>query len=415
MDAPRGPLHCQCGHPLKPEDERCPECATINPHFVAESRSPPEPQPPEPLAEEAEPDETPPAAAAAVSAINSGFDELLEELADAHNSGCKVIANVGYSESGKSWFIARMGRLRGATRTTLYSTLKPKEEIQVESNTYLARTKASEAYVWHLMATENLTNIRSGNWLVVDVAGELVSKRTFFTEKSRFHDVLFMTLAHASAIVLMVDGRPLAEALSSTSMEPGGPGFIQDEKHVLLMNRLIQLIRLIDEWKRRNGGPPQMAARVAEMREWLQANHHRNLGKNLAPIPVPMLMLTSKGDALIQLEEHSEAVFEAPGPDPTRFAESLLKETHELAKGNFGFFRWGFVAPFVGQPAKTGADPDPSEKIHFGRPSFGVTQALSWLDEELRPRILRDPLLTRDALHRIWRWRPHMPTRKRGP
>jgi hypothetical protein len=432
MNASRQPGVCrECGRAVIPSDKQCPSCHTPNPDHVFDPDAgaivPAPVHPPEVRIVPASPAPSPspaaePAPSAAPtfqrSAVDLSFDDLLVRLARDEQDGCKVIANIGFSESGKTWLVARMGKQRGGLMNTwLYSMRKPSEQKIIRTGDQLARTPLHESYVWHLGATKRLLAARSGNWRVIDIAGEQVSDLHFamkLAQGSRIHDVLLMTIAHASALVLVIDGRPIAQRLGefSSPAEAARACHAVDEVNELILNELLRLVRFVYAWCNEHGKPGKPED-LAGLREAIRLNPEMSLGTVGEPLDLPTQLLISKADSLVTLPTGRPGLFPAPGPDAARFAATFLPNTYRVALNNLAVFRWGFAAPFVGQPSKVaGAVPDLSEVIDFSRRSFGVDTILAWLDAELSTPRAGNGLMAQQALSRFRRWLPLLPWRR---
>src|SRR5262249_16073920 len=155
----RDPGYCaECGEPLVPDLRQCPKCRAPNPGFAPFVVSRPQslsvlPKPVPVLEEQPQP----PAA----------FESVLAELAEAQSSRCHVIANIGLTEAGKSWLIARMGKLSGGTyRASLYSSDGQVQHAHLMSSQLLPRTAVDQAYIWHLEPGAGDQRNRSGSWRI---------------------------------------------------------------------------------------------------------------------------------------------------------------------------------------------------------------------------------------------------------
>lgn len=120
-------------------------------------------------------------------------------------------------------------------------------------------------------------------------------------------------------------------------------------------------------------------------------------------LSVPALLMISKVDALIRLPPHPQG----PPFCPLQYAQERLPRLHRKALENISVTRWAAAAPFAGQ---SGASP--RQILDFERKSFGVAEALEWLDSELLPS-RREPLTAQWALSRVGRWSPF--TRRHVP
>jgi hypothetical protein len=421
MNSVRDPGYCaECGEPLVPDLRQCPKCRAPNPGFtpfvvatrprsipILETTLPP-PPPPQPTA----------------------FEAVLAEMAEAQASGCHVIANIGLTEAGKSWLIARMGKLGGGTyRASLYSSDGQVQHAHLMSSQLLPRTAVDQAYIWHLEPGPGNQRNRSGSWRIVDIAGELVADLSFVPKivgGSGLHDLLLMTLAQARALVIVIDGLELARSWDTDFEAAEQPleerRISLDERYAEIVNELVRLLRFMQEWQNLNGAVctseqlvelkraisdnPQLQVRRDELNPSAGAETGR------AWLSLPTLFVISKADALVRLDPTSQARFAAPGPDALHFAEQYFPATLERALHNIATFRWAFAAPFVGQPDLT-ANPragDRSLRLDFERASFGVKQAMQWLDSELLnkgvARTKLGALTVRDAVHDVRRWLP---------
>jgi hypothetical protein len=347
----------------------------------------------------------------AAPAAGASFDSILRglavELASARASGCKVIVNVGQSGAGKSWLIARMGASRpGTRRATLYSEKRPPEEQVIQTGERLARTLADEIYVWHLEPKDPGTGraTRSGSWRIIDIAGELVSNPQFvnsITSGRPLYDLLTMTLAHASAVVLVIDGEDLSREDRAGARGHSAP---VDEQNAGMLNELVRLLAFLQHHT--PGAPPLDLEQLEGLKAKIRDNPRLDLGAAGHMLSVPVLLLVSKADAVAGL---------APGSDPLRYGSSRLPLTHAKALQTVRVARWAAAAPFVGQSSvadiaegagfAAGAA-SAREQLDFQRPSYGVGQALDWLDEELMERRMDTGLTTRRALSPVLRWVP---------
>lgn len=409
MNSVRDPGFCaECGEPLVPDLRQCPKCHADNPSFAPFSLGRVVAVP-VPVVE-------PPPVAAASTAIK--FNSVLGELAQAQSTQCHVIANIGLSEAGKSWLIARMGKLSGGTyRAALYSSDGQVSHAHLMSSQLLPRTAVDQAYVWHLEPGAGQQRNRSGAWRIVDIAGELVTDLGFIPKivgGSSLHDLLLMTLSQASALVITIDGRELARSFETARGEALQASL--DERYSEIVNELVRLLRFIDAWKHTNGAACS-SDKLRELKQAISDSPQLQVYRdtNGAPRPwctLPTLFVISKADALIQLEQ-SAARYESPGPDALHFAEQYFPATLRRAVHNIGTFRWAFAAPFVGQPefSSSAGSADRSLRLDFERASFGVRQAMQWLDTELLNRERSDALTVRDALHDFRRWLPSWVTR----
>lgn len=389
------PITCQnCGGALTPADEQCHFCGQPNPENMRARLRSIETLPRPSLVRQ---DTTRPLGLAA----DVWFKPILQELASAQATGCKVIANVGLSEAGKSWLIARMSKLRpGTHRSTLYSERERPVGRVLQSGDHLKRTTPDEAFVWHLVPPEQYRGpcVRSGSWRIVDIAGELVSEPQFINNIVRgrpLYDLLTMTLAHASALVLVVDG----EALKREEVRRQEPGTRSvDEQNESILNDLVRLMRFLQHHTAR-GRVPTSLEQLAVLKEEIGANPTLDLGiARPRMLAMPALLLITKADALVDLPPHESSVPLCP----LDLAERHLRLTHTRALQNFAMTRWAAAAPFVGQSAVA----SDKERLDFQRASYGVGQALEWLDSELRPRARRSTLTAQAALQRLGRWSP---------
>jgi hypothetical protein len=393
------PLACKnCDGPLSPSDESCPSCKAPNPEFTRPALHVVE----------------------ASTKKETAFESMLAELARAKATGCKIIANVGMSAAGKSWLIARMSKLRlGTHRVTLCSENSPPVTRPLQTGDQLGRTSRTQAYVWHLETTDQCQDTVSGNWRIIDIAGELVSDLRFIDNIAigrPLYDLLIMTLAHVSALVLVIDGQEIArEDVDATA----GPGILKrtiDEQNAAIMNELVRLIRFLHYWKTQTQAPVDVSQLLA-LKEQIRSNPNLDLGTVHGALGVPTLLLISKADALVRLTENSNAVFAAPGPDPLQFVERRLPRTHVMALNNINILRCGFAAPFVvpERPRKDSVGSaviGPSDILDFERPSYGVRQALHWIDSELARPTTDTGLTAQRAMSRIRRWYPYATRRK---
>jgi hypothetical protein len=428
MSSVRDPGYCaECGEPLVPDLRQCPKCRAPNPSFmpfvVGRQKA-------VPLLEVAEAPR-PPAAFEEAPRPPGAFEAVLAEMAQAQSSGCHVIANIGLTEAGKSWLIARMGKLSGGTyRASLYSSDGQVQHAHLMSSQLLPRTAVDQAYIWHLEPGAGDQRNRSGSWRIVDIAGELVADLGFIPKiasGSGLHDLLLMTLAQAGALVIVIDGLEQARALEAgtdAAVQPVEDRRVSlDERYAEIVNELVRLLRFIEAWQRVHGAACT-AAQLEELKRAISANPQLQIerepdGDHLSDRPhgasgtrswlsIPTLFVISKADALVQLESASQARFAAPGPDALHFAEQYFPATLERALHNIATFRWAFAAPFVGQP-DLNANPsagDRSLRLDFERASFGVKQAMQWLDSELLAQRDPAPLTVRDAVHDVRRWLP---------
>jgi hypothetical protein len=396
------PIQCKCGAELKSSDEECASCGAVNPHFVRDVRT---------LVRRLE--STPsndsslqPGAAS----LESTLQGLARELANAKLNGCKVIANVGLSEAGKSWLIARMSRLRpGTRRSTLYSEGKRPHQRVLESGDILPRTSRDEVYVWHLEPSDECEGraIASGSWRIIDIAGELVSDPEFINNivsGRPLYDLLTMTLAHASALVLVIDGEELAREEQDGEQRRGGATSV-DEQNEGILNELVRLMRFLHHDSQ--GRPPADLEELRELKEKIRDNPTFE-GTPHTMLAVPALLLVSKADALGTL---------GPGSCPLEFAEGRLRRTHVKALQNISVWRWAAAAPFVGQSllkeeGRFAGGASAKQVLDFARQSFGVGQALEWLDSELGGLKRYTALTAQRALHRLERWNPLAARRK---
>jgi hypothetical protein len=400
MSSVRDPGYCgECGEPLVPDLRQCPKCRALNPGFtpfvVGRAQEAP----------------------AAVVPTPAAFDAVLAEMAQAQSTGCHVIANIGLTEAGKSWLIARMGKLSGGTyRASLYSSDGQAKHAHLMTSQLLPRTAVDQAYIWHLEPGGGEERNRSGSWRIVDIAGELVADLSFIPKiiaGSGLHDLLLMTLAQAGALVIVIDGRELAHSFAA------GPDAIEerraslDERYSEIVNELVRLRRFIDVWKSSNGAACS-SEQLGELKRAISANPQLQIQRDAptaAPQPwlsLPTLFVISKADALIQLDPAATSRYAAPGPDALHFAEQYFPATLQRAVHTMATFRWAFAAPFVGQPELAGSDAagDRSLRLDFDRASFGVRQAMQWLDAELLGKPKTDGFTVRDALHDWRRWLP---------
>lgn len=411
MSSVRDPGYCaECGEPLVPDLRQCPKCRAANPSFTPFVVGRPATLPVPDL-------EAPP-----VAANKPAFDSVLTEMAQAQSTQCHVIANIGLTEAGKSWLIARMGKLSGGTyRASLYSSDGQIKHAHLMTSQLLPRTAVDQAYIWHLEPGAGAQRNRSGSWRIVDIAGELVADLGFIPKivaGSGVHDLLLMTLAQASALVITIDGRELARSFEAP--REGEPRQAPlDERYSEIVNELVRLLRFMDAWKRSNGAACS-SEKLNELKAAISDNPQLQV-RNPAPTPVepwcdlPTLFVISKADALVRLDESTAARYEAPGPDALHFAEQYFPATLRRAVHTIANFRWAFAAPFVGQPElSSAADADRSLRLDFERASFGVRQAMQWLDGELLNAGRSDALTVRDALHDWRRWLPPFFTRWAG-
>jgi hypothetical protein len=428
MNTVRDPGYCaECGEPLVPDLRQCPKCRAPNPSFIPFVVARPKSVP----VLELEEAPRPPAA----------FEAVLAEMAQAQSSGCHVIANIGLTEAGKSWLIARMGKLSGGTyRASLYSSDGQVQHAHLMSSQLLPRTAVDQAYIWHLEPGAGDQRNRSGSWRIVDIAGELVADLGFIPKiisGSGLHDLLLMTLAQAGALVIVIDGLEQARALEAgtdAAVQPVEDRRVSlDERYAEIVNELVRLLRFIEEWQRVHGAACS-AEQLAELKRAISANPQLQIERETAVdrpsdrprdslsdrpretsgarswLSIPTLFVISKADALVQLESSSTARFAAPGPDALHFAEQYFPATLERALHNIATFRWAFAAPFVGQP-DLNANPsagDRSLRLDFERASFGVKQAMQWLDSELLAKRRATTLTVRDAVHDVRRWLPRV-------
>jgi hypothetical protein len=429
MNSVRDPGYCaECGEPLVPDLRQCPKCRAPNPGFTpfvvaGRPKSVPILETPEALdiPEPLEPLETPPPPPQPVA-----FESVLQEMAQAQASGCHVIANIGLTEAGKSWLIARMGKLSGGTyRASLYSSDGQVQHAHLMSSQLLPRTAVDQAYIWHLEPGPGNQRNRSGSWRIVDIAGELVADLGFIPKivaGSGLHDLLLMTLAQARALVIVIDGLELArswDASSDGTEQPVEERRISlDERYAEIVNELVRLLRFMEEWQSVHGAACT-SGQLGELKRAISDNPQLQFSRDAASagagtatgrawLSLPTLFVISKADALVQLDPSSQARFAPPGPDALHFAEQYFPATLERALHNIATFRWAFAAPFVGQPDLT-ANPragDRSLRLDFERTSFGVKQAMQWLDSELLNKHQEQPLTVRDAVHDVRRWLP---------
>lgn len=462
MNSVRDPGYCaECGEPLVPDLRQCPKCRAPNPGFMpflaaTRIRPVPVPEVPPPSFEETAPsfedtspsleaaspsleeaspsfEETPPSFESPLPprfadppAEPAAFESVLAEMAQAQASGCHVIANIGLTEAGKSWLIARMGKLSGGTyRASLYSSDGQVQHAHLMSSQLLPRTAVDQAYIWHLEPGPGNQRNRSGSWRIVDIAGELVADLSFIPKiaaGSGLHDLLLMILAQARALVIVIDGLELARSLEA-SPEPEPPveerRVSLDERYAEIVNELVRLLRFVDEWQRVHGAACTNE-QLVELKRAISDNPQLQVSREAAApgrawLSIPTLFVISKADALVRLEPTSQARFAPPGPDALHFAEQYFPATLERALHNIATFRWAFAAPFVGQPDLT-ANPragDRSLRLDFERASFGVKQAMQWLDSELLDEHDEQPLTVRDAVHDVRRWLPRWLARGR--
>jgi hypothetical protein len=287
------------------------------------------------------------------------------------------------------------------------------------SSQLLPRTAVDQAYIWHLEPGGGNQRNRSGSWRIVDIAGELVADLGFIPKiiaGSGLHDLLLMTLAQAGAIVIVIDGRELARSLDAPPGEIAERRASLDERYAEIVNELVRLLRFIDDWKHSNGAAVS-AEKLGELKRAISSNPQLQLRRDDAvpsdrQVPVrawlslPTLFVISKADALVQLAAASTARFAAPGPDALHFAQQYFPATLQRAVHNIATFRWAFAAPFVGQPELADqAGDDRSLRLDFERASFGVRDAMHWLDRELLGAGA-DALTVRDAMHDVRRWLP---------
>jgi hypothetical protein len=382
---------------------QCPKCRALNPSFTPLVVS---------RAKEA--------ATLDLEPTPIAFDSVLNEMAQAQSTGCHVIANIGLTEAGKSWLIARMGKLSGGTyRASLYSSDGQVKHAHLMTSQLLPRTAVDQAYIWHLEPGGGSQRNRSGSWRIVDIAGELVADLGFIPKiaaSSGLHDLLLMTLAQASALVIVIDGRELARSFEDASSEIEERRASLDERYSEIVNELVRLLRFVDDWKRINGAACS-SDQLGELKRAIKDNPQLQIRRDQpaaaatasrAELSLPTLFVISKADALVRLDQASTARFAAPGPDAVHFAEQYFPATLQRAVHNFATFRWAFAAPFVGQPELAGDQDggDRSLRLDFERASFGVRQAMHWLDCELLGSATSDALTVRDALHDWRRWLP---------
>jgi len=380
------PLTCRtCGEPLSPADEKC-RFGHVNPDYVRTLLRRVEPEAP-----------------AAGTSFEPVLRELAVELAAAHASGCKVIVNLGQSEAGKSWLIARMGVLRpGTRRATLYNERRRPQELLIQTGAHLPRTRPDEVHVWHLEPNEQLAGptTQSGSWRVIDIAGELVSDQQLVNNVNSgrpLYDVVTMALAHAAAVVLVIDGEELTREDRAPATRPLAASL--DEHNDGLLNELVRLMRFIGHHVARSGAPESLGE-LEELKAQMRANPRLDLGMQGQMLQVPVLLMISKADAVPRL---------VPGSDPLRFARERLPRTHARALQNIQVARWAAAAPFVGQSSvedEPGAAVSAREKLDLRRVSYGVGQALAWLDAELARAPFERRLSTQQALEPAQRWLP---------
>lgn len=383
------PLTCKiCGEPLSPLDEKCPY-GHLNPDYDVRAllRSIEKPKPAAPA--------RPEPALRAAPAADVWFQPILEELASARASGCKVIANVGLSEAGKSWLIARMSMLRpGVHEATLYSERQQPAHRVFQTGDELPRTSPDEVYVWHLQPPDEgePRAVRSGRWRIIDIAGELVSDPGFINRivsGRPLYDLLTMTLAHASALVYVVDGEELAR---EDGGERAGAGPTVDERNKNILNELVLLMRFLQ-----HHAPAQGLTSLEELealKHKIRENRSLTLDNASTMLNVPALLMIAKVDALVELPPRP------PGFCPLEYAERRLPSLHRKALENISVSRWAAAAPFVGQSRESAP-----EILNFQRASYGVGEALEWLDTELTPG-RREAVTALRALSRLARWSP---------
>jgi hypothetical protein len=303
---------------------------------------------------------------------------------------------VGLSEAGKSWLIARMSMLRpGVHQATLYSERQEPTHRVLQSGDELTRTPPDEVYVWHLQPTDQSEGgaVRSGTWRIIDIAGELVSDPEFnqkIVSGRPLYDLLTMTLAHASALVFVIDG----EEIARENRGERGPGPAVDERNKNILNELVLLMRFLHHHTA--GVPPTSLEQLGELKQKIRDNRSLSLEKAHPLLPVPALLMISKVDALVPLPPDPGA----PGFCPLQYAEARLPALHRKALENIGVSRWAAAAPFVGQSSTS-----TREILDFARASYGVSEALAWLDSELLPG-RRESLTANRALSRTGRWYP---------
>jgi hypothetical protein len=233
----------------------------------------------------------------------------------------------------------------------------------------------------------------------LDAAGKLAPNNGFIAKicgESRLHELLTMTLIHASALVVVLDGEKIADE-NQSGANPHACDVSVDEQNKTMLNELIRLMRFLQNHRDTIQAPTDVDPMPA-LRKRIRDTPNLDLGVDNKPLTIPTLLLISKADSLLQLVGKSPP----PGIDPTRFAQQRLRQTYEMAMQNIRTLRWGFAAPFVEEGGKP---PDP-EVLNFKRPSFGVRQSLQWLDGELAGQRLDRSLTAQQAMRRVLRWWP---------
>jgi hypothetical protein len=175
-----------------------------------------------------------------------------------------------------------------------------------------------------------------------------------------------------------------------------------------ILNQLVRLMRFLSHHTQGEGPPPDLE-QLEILKAKIRDNPRLDLGAAGEMLQVPVLLMVSKADALAAL---------APGADPLRYAQGRLRLTHRRALQNIRVARWAAAAPFVGQSqvaeesGYVGGGASAREKLDFRRKSYGVGQALDWLDAELSGRWVDGHMTARRAQSRVARWNPFTP---KGP
>jgi len=406
----------ECGFdPLPADQGKCPECGTPNPNYRPNYR--PNSQPSL---------QSSPAAAAATAAVATvkphvttghtvslrdtvqgtagAFGEVGRMLDRARLGGWRIIANLGLSGAGKSFLIARMASLREAPSNHgyLYKADGGMEHYQLKGHKYtLPRTRIDETLLWHLPGTG-----KRPDWLVVDIAGELVNRSNFVDralQGDSVHNLVLMTLAQADALKITLDGKILARELA-----PDSPGSL-DKEYAAITNELARIVPWLRHFKSRNktvSTEDTLAGlRAAYAEDRICAN---NGGRRQVDLPV--LLLITKADHFHKPSPDSDAGRDL---DALKLARRHLPLTYHQARKSLSVHRWQLCAPFLDQPAMSASED--SEHIDMRLPSYGVRSAVDWLERELAHpgRPLRETI--EEAQRPVARWVPRFMRPRQQP
>lgn len=388
----------ECGFdPLAADQDKCPECGTPNPNFLASTRPWPvaavanaaiAPAAPRPTSLAASLRET-------VGATAGAFGEVGRMLDKARMGGWRIIANLGLSGAGKSFLIARMANLREAPSNHgyLFKADGGMERYQLKGHHYsLPRTRIDETLLWHLPGTG-----KRPDWLVVDIAGELVNRSNFVDralQGDSVHNLVLMTLAQADALKITLDGKILAR-----EMQPDSPGTL-DTEYAAIINELARIVPWLRHHVRRNK-PVSTEDTLAGLRAAYAEDRICANNGGRGQVDLPVLLLVTKADHFHKPSPDSDA---GKDLDALKLARHHLPLTYHQARKSLSVHRWQLCAPFLDQPAMSASED--SEQIDMRLPSYGVRSAVDWLEKELaRPgRPLRETI--EEAQRPVARWVP---------